>query len=71
MRKPEAALKSDVRKKFKYDHSVYLVDIKGDESKSSGDPDMIFNVGGVFVAMEFKSSTGSYEDSQKQVRQRI
>ena len=66
----EAEIKRNARKILR-ERNIFFIDIQGSRFTTSGAPDMVMVINGLFIAMEFKTYRGTQSQDQKNIQTRL
>ena len=66
----EAELKRNARQIFK-ERKIFYLDVQGSRFTTSGAPDIIIVIDGLFIALEFKTYRGRQSEDQKIIQEKI
>ena len=66
----EAELKRNARKILR-ERNVFFIDIQGSRFTTSGAPDIVIVIKGLFIALEFKTYRGRQSQDQKNIQERL
>lgn len=66
----EATLKKNARS-FLRNRQIFFIDIQGSRFTTSGAPDIVVVINGLFIALEFKTYRGRQSEDQKNLQRRL